>query len=74
LGSISQHVPFALFFSGVARSLRGARPHADERSEEVRQLLATSVTNSKVLDGNSVKHLPLVLQVLCGLELDEHLR
>ncbi|KAM6190979.1 uncharacterized protein WM294_013171 isoform 2-T5 [Sarcoramphus papa] len=58
------------------KRLRGAKPHAEERSEKVRRLLAGSVSNSKGLYGNLVKHFSLVLQAPCRqpLELDEHLR
>ena len=77
--AVSQHVSSGLFgfFQGATHSLGGAKPRADERSEQVRRLLAGSVSNSKVLSGNLAKRLPfLVLQVLCRppLELDERLR
>ena len=64
------------FFFRCRKRLGGAKPHADERSEKVRRLLAGSVSNSKVLHGNSVKHFSLVSQAPCRqpLELDEHLR
>ena len=80
LGNISACVFFALgwffFFFRCCKRLRGAKPHADERSEKVRRLLARLVSNSKVLYGNSVKHFSLVSQAPCRqpLELDEHLR
>ena len=76
--AISQHVSFLLwvFFFRCSKRLRGAKPHAVERSEKVRRLLASLVSNSKVLYGNSVKRFSLVLQVPCRqhLELDERLR
>ena len=64
------------FFSGAARSLRGAKPRADERSEKVRRWWAGSVSSSTVLYGSSVKRFSLVFQAPCGLflELDVHLR
>ena len=64
------------FYFRCCKRLRGAKPHADERSEKVRRLLARLVSNSKVLYGNSVKHFSLVSQAPCRqpLELDEHLR
>ena len=67
---------FALFFFRCCKRLRGAKPRADKRSEKVRLLSAGSVSNSKVLYGNSVKHFSLVSQAPCRqpLELDEHLR
>ena len=64
------------FFSDAASRLGGAKPQADERSEKARRLSAGSVSNSKVLYGNSVKHFSFVMQAPCRqpLELDEHLR
>ena len=67
---------FAVVFFRCCKRLRGAKLHADERSEKVRWLLAGSVSNSKGLYGNSVKRFSLVSQAPCRqpLDLDEHLR
>ena len=71
--AVSKHVLSASIFAG---SVKGVKLHADQWSEKVRWLAAGSVSNSKVLYGNSLQRLPLVLQVLCRqpLALDERLR
>ena len=45
--AVSRHASSALVFAGGARSLRGAKPQADEQSEKVRQLWAGLLLNIK---------------------------
>ena len=37
--AVSQHVSFDLVFSGATRSLGGAKPRADERSEKAKAVV-----------------------------------
>ena len=58
LGSISA-CGFCFDFVVAARSLRGAKQHAEKRSEKLRRLWARSVSESKVLCSNSVRRFPV---------------